>query len=81
MQRWLDCLMPRRRRRPCVSLVRVVSPGQREASAALVRASSALRDAQVLSPQVSETADRLRDLRDRNHFAESIYQLYRGGER
>jgi Tfp pilus assembly protein PilX len=57
-------------------LERRVTEGQRDASAAMVRASSALREAEGLRVQVSTTAEHLRRIRRRNHFSESIGELF-----
>lgn len=75
MHPWLNCL---RRNRECVSLERRVSPGQRDASAALARSRAARRDAEGRGLEVTEAVAELRLSRERNHFAEKIYQLFQG---
>ena len=77
MLRWFNCL--RRPRRECVSLERTVSVGQREASAALRRAVAARQQAEDMRPESVELAAQLRELRERNHFAEALELLFRGG--
>lgn len=74
MLRWI-----KRPRRDRVSLERAVSPGQREATAALGRATAAVQDIQGRSPEVTQVAGQLRQLREHNHFAEGLYLLFRGG--
>jgi hypothetical protein len=75
--RWLNCLLHPHRDRPCPR--RKVTPGQREANAALGRANDAMREVEDLIPEVNRVAEQLREIRERNHFAESLYLLYRGG--
>ena len=76
MPRWVHYLRHPLRRRSCVSLERTVTPGQREAAAAMARASSATPVAEGLKAQASTTAEHLRRIRRRNHFSESIGELF-----
>lgn len=55
------------------------TPGQVAADAALGRAELARDAAARRGPEVTAVADRLRALRERNHFAEMIDQALRGG--
>lgn len=83
MLRWFNCL-PHRRRRPCVSLereTRKISPGQRAASAALAQAIAAGPEVHGLVAGLKREAAALQRARDRNHFAEAMNELYRGGHR
>lgn len=50
-----------------------------EADAALVRAQAARREAVARGPEVTAVTGRLRELRERNHFAEMIERALRGG--
>ena len=75
-RRWL-----RKLKRPAVSLERQTprpTPGQREAAQALQRAECARDLAAARACEVAEEAERLRQLRNRNHFAEAI-RLSMGG--
>lgn len=56
-----------------------MTPGQQEANAALGRATQALREAEQLTPEVTRVAGQLRAIRERNHFAESLELIFRGG--
>lgn len=76
MHPWISRLF---HRREGVSLERTVTPGQRDATAALGRATEALQEIEDQKPSVSAAAQKLRRLREHNHFAEAIGQLYRGG--
>lgn len=77
MPRWLNFL----RHQPCdpVSLERKVTPGQREANAALGRAVAARREVEEQASQVKAVASQLREIRERNHFAEALRTLFEGG--
>jgi hypothetical protein len=75
--RWLNCLL--RPRRDHVRSEPEVTPGQREANAALGRATEALRETEQLTPEVARVAEQLREIRERNPFAESLYLLFQGG--
>ncbi|WP_420492873.1 DUF7620 family protein [Kitasatospora camelliae] len=69
--RWMRRLLCRRR--SGVSLVRRTSrptPGQRDATQALYRATCARDEAQRQTREVEATAARLRAVREANHFAE-----------
>lgn len=80
MLRWLNCL--RRRHEPapsCITLERKVTPGQKDATAALKRAREATQTALELGRQGAAEAASLRELRERNHFAEAFYHLFEGG--
>ena len=65
---WIDFLL---RRRPD-SGEREETPGQQAASSALHRAQHARRKAEEQRGAVSEAAQRLRQVREQNHFAEMI---------
>lgn len=51
-----------------------------QAEAALVRARAAQREAVARGPEVTAVAERLREIRERNHFAEMISNALRGGQ-
>lgn len=76
MHPWIRRLL---HRRECVQPERTVTPGQRDATAALGRATAALQEIEDQKPSVFAAAHKLRMLREHNHFAEAIDQLYRGG--
>lgn len=68
-------------RRPVVSLQRQTprpTPGQREAAEALYRAECARDLGESRAQEVEEAAQRLREVRGQNHFAEMI-RLSMGG--
>lgn len=70
------------RRRSRVSLVRRAprsTPGQRAAVAALHRAEQARDEALARADEVAETAERLRECRAENHFAERFRTALEGG--
>lgn len=70
------------RRRSRVSLVRQhprPTPGQREAVEALRRAEQACEEGRARAEEVAETAERLRECRRENHFAERIRLSLEGG--
>lgn len=76
--RWFS--LPHLRRKHGVSLerqTRRVSPGQRAASAALATADAALPEARGLGRDLAQAGAALRELRQRNHFAESMQEIYR----
>jgi predicted nucleic acid-binding protein len=50
-----------------------------EADAALIRTRAARREATARGPEVTAVVGRLREHRERNHFAEMIEQALRGG--
>lgn len=77
MPRWVHQLF--RLRRDCTLPERDVTPGQEAAEAALDRARADRQAGRERGPEVSAEASRLRHLREHNHFAEAIGQLYRGG--
>lgn len=56
-----------------------MTPGQEAATAALGRAVADRGTGRELGPEVTAEASRMRRLREHNHFAEAIGQLYRGG--
>lgn len=71
---WIDFLLRRR----SDSEERTETPGQQAASSALHRAQHARRQAEQQRGAVSETARRLRQVRERNHFAEMIRTALEG---
>lgn len=76
-RRWLRRIM----RRPAVSLEREAprpTPGQRAATQALYRAECDRDLGESRAGEVTAAADRLREARERNHFAEMI-RLSLGG--
>lgn len=77
MPRWLKRLP--RPRRDHVSPAAEVTPGQQEANAALGRATRALREAEQQAPETTQASGFLREIRERNHFAESLELIFRGG--
>lgn len=77
MPRWIRRLL---RRREGVCLERVVTPGQQEATAALNNITAVRREIQAQAPEAAELSNQLRVFRERNHFAEAMELLYRGGD-
>lgn len=65
--------MPRWRAR------RAERPGLAAAKEAVCRARAAREEATARQPEVSQQAGRLRELRQENHFAESIRLALEGG--
>lgn len=70
MARWTKLLCPRKRGRP--------TPGQKAADRAVERAKAARIEAEERRPQVEETANRLKEIRERNHFAEMFTAAIEG---
>jgi hypothetical protein len=69
----------RLRRREVVSLERVVTAGQREATAAVKRARQDHAEAQARRAQMAVEIERLQQLRAQNHFAERMRTALQGG--
>lgn len=72
MLNWIR-LMMRRRRLP--------TPGQWAARRAYDRAHADRREAERRRPEVDEAASVLREIRERNHFAEMFREAIEGGHR
>ncbi|WP_443732112.1 DUF7620 family protein [Streptantibioticus silvisoli] len=75
MLRWIGRLFLRRKPRP-----QEATPGLREAEAALERAQAAQSVEDERTVEVAAAMHRLRELRERNHFAE-MFRAAMGGER
>lgn len=73
MIRWTRLLCIRKRGRP--------TPGQRAADRAVERAKEARREAEERRPEVDEAAGKLREIRERNHFAEMFRAAIEGSPR
>ncbi|WP_434099451.1 DUF7620 family protein [Streptomyces platensis] len=71
--RWTRLLCVRRRGRP--------TPGQKAAQRAVERAQAARIEAEERRPEVDEATDKLRRLRERNHFAEMFRSAIEGTPR
>lgn len=56
------------------------TPGQRDASRALYQAECARDEARQIGPEVQAAADRLRHLREHNHFAEMFRHAMEGNQ-
>jgi hypothetical protein len=69
--RWIKLRCLKRRGRP--------TPGQRAAQHAVERAKAARIEAEARRPEVDEATSKLRDLRERNHFAEMFQAAIEGG--
>lgn len=70
MIRWTKLRCLKRRGRP--------TPGQRAAQHAVERAKAARIEAEERRPEVDEATSKLRELRDRNHFAEMFQNAIKG---
>lgn len=78
--RWFSCLRLLRRKRPCVSLERdapKVTPGQRAASAALADAMTVGPVVEGMRSEMLQHSAFFARVRERNHFAESLNEIYR----
>ena len=73
MIRWTRLLCVRRRGRP--------TPGQRAAQHAVERAQAARIEAEERRPEVDQATSKLRELRQRNHFAEMFREAIEGSPR
>lgn len=71
MIRWIKLRCRKRRGRP--------TPGQRAAQRAVERAKAARLEAEERRPEVDEATSKLRELRNRNHFAEMFQSAIEGG--
>lgn len=58
---------------------RKVTPGQREATAALRQTTEDAKEIKARRSLADAYAERLRELRETNHFAEQFDELFRGG--
>ena len=73
MTRWTRLLCIRRRGRP--------TPGQKAARRAVERAQAARLEAEERRPEVDEATSKLREIRERNHFAELFRDAIEGSAR
>lgn len=76
MLRWIRRCRRRTRGGDVPRAAPAVTPGQEEAAAALHRAQQALHQVENLTPQVRATAERLKERRAENRFAESIWLTF-----
>jgi hypothetical protein len=74
--RWIKRLRPNREP---VTPERQVTFGQRAASAALRESTEAHREIAAQATEAADLGRQLREIRERNHFAESMELLFRGG--